>query len=80
MTIMKNIVFQNLLSNLLSVIVITALFASCDDKIPGKWETPAVPAEGMVLKTFTVEMSPLTKTLIDADGKIKWLAGDQVST
>ncbi len=79
MTIMKNIVFQNLLSNLLSVIVITAFFASCDDRIPGKWETPAVPAEGMVLKTFTVEMSPLTKTLIDAEGKIKWLAGDQVS-
>ena len=79
MTIMKNNVFQNLLSNLLSVIFIIALFASCDDKIPGRGEAAPVPAKGMVMKTFAVELSPLTKTAIAADGEFRWLAGDQLS-
>lgn len=75
---MRNNIFSSSFI-LLSVFIASGIFYSCNDRLPEKWAAPIIPSEGMVLKTFRVEISPMTKTIMNNDGEIKWLAGDQVS-
>lgn len=64
--------------NSLSILACIFLSVSCNDNLPGMWESDAAPKEGTRLKTFKVEINPLTKTVMNPDGAFKWLSGDQV--
>ena len=75
---MRNNIFSSSFI-LLSVFIASGILYSCNDRLPERWAAPIIPSEGMVLKTFRVEISPMTKTIMNNDGEIKWLAGDQVS-
>lgn len=65
--------------NSIFILAFTFLSASCDDRLPSTWSNQSAPKEGLTLKTFRVEIEPLTKTVMNPDGTVKWLSGDQVS-
>lgn len=76
---MKLTNFQNHAKlKLLSVFALVLLTASCDDRLPEVPIGTGARKEGKVLKTFKIQVAPLTKTAIREDATIKWLTGDQV--
>lgn len=80
MLIMKKTLYKSPIHvNSLFILAFILLSASCNDRLPNAWDSPSSPKEGMTLKTFKVEIEPLTKTVMNPDGAVKWLAGDQVS-